>query len=138
LERMAGAADTLVPVADRVLDRSGELASVAGAVRDATGDGLATVRDLTDLSQVVLDDPDGLAQFFAAAGASAGTVEAIAEEQSARLTDVIGQAAPILSTTAAGRAGLPGTFAALDDFAVKGAPAFSSGRFDITAVPSFA
>lgn len=138
LERMAGAADTLAPVADHVLDRSGELASVAEAARDATGDGLAIVRDLTDVSQVVLDDPDGLAQFFAAAGASAGTVDVIADEQSARLADVIGQSAPILSTAAAGRAGLPGTFDALDHFALKGAPVFSSGRFAITAVPSFA
>lgn len=44
----------------------------------------------------------------------------------------------ILDTVAQGRAGLSRTLEGLDTFGAKGARIFSTGKFSITAVPSFA
>lgn len=138
IDRFAGAADRLVPVATDVLDHAPEMAAVAESARDATGDVLGMWRDTTALSQLVSGRPEGFADLMAEAGATTATVDAIAGEQSERLAGVIERSGPVLATTARGRAGLAATFDRLREFSAQGARVFQKGRFDITAVPGFA
>ncbi len=137
LDSLSRAADTLTPAARQWMEHAPQIATVAEAADAATGQGLGIVRDMTALSHAVTDRPGSLAAFFEQAGAVSSTISGIADDNSGRLQRIVDQAAPALAAAAEGRQGLPDTFRALRGFTVKATPAFASGRFDITAVPSF-
>lgn len=138
LDRLAGAAGVLTPVAHRLLGHAPQLAEAAEAAQRATGDLLGLGDDLTALSGVVLDRPGALARLFSAAGATAGTVQALAAEDAAPLTRAVTRSAPAMAAVSADPGAVADSLDALRAFAGKGAAAFSTGRFGITAVPSFA
>lgn len=137
LDSLSRAADALTPAAQQWMEHAPQIAKVAESADAATGEGLGIVRDMTALSDTVTDRPDSLAAFFEQAGAVSSTVSGIAGDNVGRLQRIVDQAAPALAATAEGRQGLADTFESLREFTVKATPAFASGRFDITAVPSF-
>ena len=73
-----------------------------------------------------------------AASGFSSTAAGFVSERQQSVTTVVDSVGVILATTAANPDGLTATLAGAKSFGAAGARVFSSGKFDITAVPSFA
>ncbi|MFC9789635.1 MCE family protein [Rhodococcus sp. NPDC127528] len=138
VDRLGSASQALTPSAQRLLDTTPEFRSVMAALDAATPDVLATLTAATSVSQSMVEHGGQLTAMFGAAASFATVTAAFVGEQRDRIITVTDSTGKILATTAANTSGLVDTLAGAETFGAAGARVFATGKFNITAVPSFA
>lgn len=114
-----------------------EFARVAESLRRATPDVIATLNSVTNISRGIAEHQEQLAVFFtAAAGFVSATGEFVARERK-NLVTVLDSTGKILATVAQNPEGITRTVREAGEFGAAGTVLFASGRFNITAVPTF-
>lgn len=138
IDRLAAVSGALLPLFDASLASAPEVTKIASALSAAAPDLLASMSAATELSQTLLDNKSGVEGLLSAGVGLAALGGAVVQENSQRAITVVHNGARVLSTVAANTAGLSSTLDQLDTFGAAGAKIFATGKFNITAVPSFA
>jgi len=110
---------------------------VTESLKRATPDMMDTLTSVADISRGIVDHADQLGAFFAAASGFAGDVADFVAKQRTNLITVIDSTGTIVSTVADNPDGITRTLREANKFGESGAFIFRTGRFDITAVPTF-
>lgn len=132
------AGEQLSPALEESAAASAGIAYLAEDLGGAGPEILETLQEATRLSQIVLDRPDSLGRVLDAGLAATGAGARMADgtvDGAIRLVDDTGV---VFDRTARNPHGVIRTLYAMGPMGRAGTAAFSSGRFDITAVPSFA
>ncbi|MFD4180978.1 MCE family protein [Rhodococcus sp. NPDC058514] len=137
VDRLGSASRTLAPSAQEFLAATPDFRSVIAALDTATPDVLATLTAATSVSQSIVDHGDQMAAMFGSAAGFASVAASFVGEQRDRIITVMDSTGTILATTAANPSGLVDTLAGAETFGAAGARVFATGKFNITAVPTF-
>lgn len=128
----------LSPALEETADASVGIAYLAEDLAAASPEILDTMQEATRLSQLVLDRPDSLGRLLDAGLATAGSGALIADRTLDGAIRLVDDTGAVFDRTARNPHGVIRTLYAMGPMGRAGAEAFSTGRFDITAVPSFA
>ncbi|MFN3338137.1 MAG: MlaD family protein [Dietzia sp.] len=123
LEESAGASSAIAYLAD-------DLASAGPVI-------LETLQEATRLSQLVLDRPDSLGRLLDAGLAVTGSGALMADRTVTGAIRLVDDTGVVFDRTARNPHGVIRTLYAMRPMGEAGEAAFSTGRFNITAVPSF-
>lgn len=137
VDRLGSASRTLTPAAEQFLAATPEFRSIMSALDSATPDVLATLTAVTSVSQRMVDHGDQVAAMFGSAAGFASVAASFVGERRDQITTVMDSTGTILATTAANPAGLVDTLSKAETFGAAGARVFATGKFNITAVPTF-
>ncbi|MBB1030002.1 mce family protein mce1a, partial [Dietzia sp. SLG310A2-38A2] len=132
------AGEDLDPALRGLVGDSAAIAYLAEDLADAGPEIVETMQEATRLSQIVLDRPGSLARLLDAGLAVTGAGVAMADRTVAGSIRLVGDTGVVLDRTARNPHGMVRTLYALRPMGEAGAAVFSTGRFAITAVPSFA
>ncbi|MEZ5210784.1 MCE family protein [Gordonia sp. (in: high G+C Gram-positive bacteria)] len=110
---------------------------VVQSLRRSTPDILATIASVTSLSRGIADHGDQLGVFLTAAAGFVDQAGSVVAQQRKNLITVLDSTGEILSTVAANPGGITRTVREAEKFGAAGTVLFSTGRFNITAVPTF-
>ncbi|MFZ2526758.1 MAG: MCE family protein [Rhodococcus sp. (in: high G+C Gram-positive bacteria)] len=138
IDRFAAISDEIAPAAAEFLDATPQFVEVMRSLSTATPDIVGMVASAAEVSGAIVEHRDGLADTFSAATLLAASVDGFTGERRDAMITVTDSIGTILATTAANPSGLYSTLANAESFGNAGARVFSTGRFNITAVPSFA
>ncbi|MCK0439779.1 MCE family protein [Gordonia alkaliphila] len=131
------ASQELESTVHRFLDATPEFRRVAESLRRATPDVIETLNSVTNISRGIVEHDDELAAFFTSAlGFVSATGEFIAAERKNLIT-VLDATGKILATVAEQPSGISTTITEAGKFGAAGTILFATGRFNITAVPTF-
>lgn len=128
----------LSPALETAAAASPDMAYLAEDLADASPEIIATLEEATRLSQIVLDRPGSLRRLLEAGLAVTGSGAALADRTVAGAIQLVDDTGVVFDRTARNPHGVIDTLYALRPMGEKGAEVFSTGRFNITAVPSFA
>ncbi|MCZ4642618.1 MCE family protein [Rhodococcus erythropolis] len=138
IDNLSAASGVLTPAAHQFLESTPEFKSVVDALDRATPDILDTLAAATTVSNNMVANRANLESSIGAAAVFAATVDDFVVENNRNIITVIDSAGKILATTAANPGGLRSTLANASTFGAAGARVFATGKFDITAVATFA
>ncbi|WLP88808.1 MlaD family protein [Gordonia sp. NB41Y] len=138
IDQWAASSRQLEDSVNQFIDATPRFRRVMESLERATPAITETLASVTDISRGIVDHQQNLASFFAAASGYLDTAAPFVAAQKQNLIRVIDSTGKILSTVADNPAGISTTLREADAFAVAGAQVFSTGKFDITAVPTFA
>ncbi|MGW5073325.1 MCE family protein [Rhodococcus sp. NPDC004095] len=138
VDRLASVSTTMTPATEQFLDATPEFREVMTALDAATPDVVATLASAASVSRNISEHSDSIGRMLTAASGFSSTAAGFVSERQQSVTTVVDSVGVILATTAANPDGLTATLAGAKSFGAAGARVFSSGKFDITAVPSFA
>ncbi|MGG7101540.1 MCE family protein [Rhodococcus sp. 24CO] len=138
IDNLSAASAVLTPAAHQFLDSTPEFKSVVDALDRATPDILDTLAAATSVSNSMVANQENLERSMSAAAVFAATLDSFVAENTGNIITVIDSTGKILATTAANPDGLRSTLANASAFGAAGARVFSTGKFNITAVPTFA
>lgn len=128
----------LQPALENAAAASPGLAYLAEDLADASPAIIATLEEATRLSQVVLDRPGSLSRLLEAGLAVAGSGAVMADRTVSGTISLVNDTGVVFDHTARNPHGVINTLYAMRPMGENGAEVFSTGRFNITAVPSFA
>ncbi len=131
------ASQELESTVEQFLDATPKFRRVTESLRRATPDILATLDSVTSISRGIVAHQDQLGRFLVAAGGWVGDLGEFVAQQRANLITVLDSTGAILATVAADPAGITRTVDEAGKFGAAGTVLFSTGRFNITAVPTF-
>ncbi|ORA38044.1 MCE family protein [Mycobacterium aquaticum] len=138
IDDLSAAADTLTPSLTRFLDSTPQFRDVMTALHTATPDIVTTLSAATSVSNRMVADQrhfssamDGFARF-------SGVLTSFLADHREQLITVVDATGKILATTATQPLGLVDTLAGAQAFGEAGAEVFATGKFNITAVATFA
>ncbi len=137
IDDLSTASRELESTINRFIDATPEFARVTESLKRATPAMMATLASVASISRGIADHADGLAEFFTAASGYLGSVGSFVTKHRTNLITILNSTGVILSTVAENPAGITRTVREADRFGKAGTILFSSGRFNITAVPSF-
>ncbi|CAJ0557504.1 unnamed protein product, partial [Mesorhabditis spiculigera] len=138
IDNLSAASGVLTPAAHQFLESTPEFKSVVDALDRATPtfsipwQPPQPSRTTWSPTERISESSIGAAAVFAA------TVDDFVVENNRNIITVIDSAGKILATTAANPGGLRSTLANASTFGAAGARVFATGKFDITAVATFA
>jgi ABC-type transporter Mla subunit MlaD len=138
IDNLSAASGVLTPAAHQFLESTPEFKSVVDALDRATPDILDTLAAATTVSNDMVANRANLESSIGAAAVFAATVDDFVGANNRNIITVIDSAGKILATTAANPGGLRSTLANASTFGAAGARVFATGKFDITAVATFA
>ncbi|MDV6272138.1 MCE family protein [Rhodococcus erythropolis] len=138
IDNLSAASGVLAPAAHQFLQSTPEFRSVIDALDRATPDILDTLAAATSVSNSMVANRANLETSIGAAAVFAATVDDFVATNNSNIITVIDSAGKILATTAANPEGLRSTLANASTFGASGARVFATGKFDITAVATFA
>ncbi|MFF0815678.1 MCE family protein [Rhodococcus sp. NPDC003318] len=138
VDRLSSVSATMTPAIEQFLEATPEFREVMTALDAATPDVIATLAAATAVSQDVSENSDSIGRMLAAMSGFASVASGFFTAHQEAVTTVIDSTGIILATTAANPEGLLGTLSGAQSFGATGARVFSTGKFNITAVPSFA
>lgn len=122
---------------DRFIDATPQFRRVAESLQRATPAVIESLHSVTGISRGIAEHAGNLGEFLtAAAGFVSATGEFVAAEQQNLIT-VLDSTGTILATVADHPSGITRTVREADKFGAAGTILFASGRFNITAVPTF-
>ncbi|MFW0786913.1 MCE family protein [Gordonia sp. CPCC 206044] len=122
---------------NRFIDATPRFRQVMESLKRATPDIVKTLGSVTSISRGIVEHRDGLAEFFASASGFLGVAGPFVARQRHNLITVLDSTSTIFGTVADNSAGVSRTLSEADKFGAAGTVLFSSGRFNITAVPTF-
>lgn len=137
IDDLSEVADTLTPSAVRFLDATPQFRDVMESLHTATPDIITTLSSAAEVSTRMLEDRDGV---FAALDSLTGLSELLTPflaDHHEQLITIVSTGGKVLSTTAANPQGLVDTLSGAKAFGDAGSRAFSTGKFNITAVATF-
>ena len=137
IDNLSVSADTLAPSLSRLLDDTPQFRDVMVALHTATPDILHTLSAATSVSDRMVHDR-AFAPALDAVARLGGLLTGFVNDNRQQLITVLDAAGKILATTAANPDGLRGTLSGAESFGAAGARVFSTGKFSITAVATFA
>ena len=114
------------------------VATLAEDLAGATPEILETVEEATRLSQFVLDRPGSLSRLLEAGLATTRSGVVMADRTVPGAIRLVNDTGVVFDRTARNPHGVISTLYAMRPMGEAGAAAFATGRFNITAVPSFA
>jgi ABC-type transporter Mla subunit MlaD len=138
IDNLSAASGALAPAAHQFLQSTPEFRTVVDALDRATPDILDTLAAATSVSNNMVANRANLETSIGAAAVFAATVDDFVATNNSNIITVIDSAGKILATTAANPDGLRSTLANASTFGAAGARVFATGKFDITAVATFA
>ncbi|MDY6995717.1 MAG: MCE family protein [Actinomycetota bacterium] len=138
IDNLSVVADRLTPSMVQFLDATPQFRDVMESLHAATPDILDTLSSATAVSARMLDDRTGLSAALGGLSELATVLTPFLADHSDQLITVVDSAGRILATTAAQPQGLVGTLSGARAFGDAGARSFANGRFNITAVATFA
>lgn len=122
---------------DRFIEATPKFRAVAESLRRATPDIIDTLESSVNISRGILQEQENLSAFFTAASGYLDSVSPFVAEQRRNLITIVDSTSTILSTVADNPSGISQTLTEADRFGAAGTMVFASGRFNITAVPTF-
>ncbi|UVE93964.1 MlaD family protein [Dietzia sp. B32] len=128
----------LNPALGDALDASPGVAALAEDLASASPAILATMEEATRLSGIVLDRPGSLGRLLDAGLGAGASGAVLADRTVPGAIRLVHDTGVVFDRTARNPHGVIRTLYAMRPMGEAGAAAFSTGRFDITAVPSFA
>lgn len=128
----------LSPALENAADASPDLARLTEDLADATPEILATVEEATRLSQIVLDRPGSISRLLDAGLASTRSGVLMADQTVPGAIRLVNDTGVVFDRTARNPHGVIRTLYAMRPMGEAGTTVFQTGRFNITAVPSFA
>ncbi|OZC32799.1 MCE family protein [Gordonia polyisoprenivorans] len=137
IDQWATASQQLESAVDEFIDATPQFRRVVESLKRATPAITETLASVTHISEGILEHSQSLASFFASAAGYLGTAGPFVAAQRQNLITVLTSTSTILSTVADNPNGLSRTLSEADKFAIAGAQVFSTGKFNITAVPTF-
>ncbi|CAM2988636.1 MCE family protein [Prescottella defluvii] len=138
VDRLDVASRALGPAVQTLLAAAPEFRTVLQALDTATPDLVATLASATSVSRTLVDNADSLSETLGAAASFTPVLAGFLGEQRDRIVTVLDSTGVILATTAADPSGLVDTLEGARAFGAAGGRVFSTGHFDIVAVPTFA
>ena len=131
------ASQELEQTINRFIDATPEFARVTESLRRATPAMMETLASVASISHGVVDQADQLAEFFTSASGYLETITPSVATNRKNLITIIDSTGTILSTVAQNPSGITRTVREASGFGRAGTILFASGRFNITAVPTF-
>ena len=131
------ASQELESTINRFVDATPTFARVAESLKRATPAMMDTLASVASISRGIVDHADSLADFFTSASGYLGSVGPFVAKQRKNLITIVDSTGIILGTVADNPSGITRTVLEASKFGKAGTILFSSGRFNITAVPTF-
>jgi phospholipid/cholesterol/gamma-HCH transport system substrate-binding protein len=138
IDRLAATTDQLTPSLNGFIDATPQFVTVMESLQAATPDMVGMLSAATEVSRAIVEHRGDLADTMGAATLLAASVDGFTGPRLDTMITVTDSIGTILATTGADPDGLYATLANAETFGAAGARVFGSGRFDITAVPTFA
>lgn len=138
IDNLSDVADTLTPSAVAFLDSTPQFRDVMTALHTATPDIISTLSAATTVSTRMLDDRAGLTAVLDELAGLGAVLTGFFADHREQLITVLDAGGKILATTAAHPQGLVDTLAGAKAFGEAGSRSFATGKFNITAVATFA
>lgn len=137
IEDVDRAGEDLSPALEETAGASSAIAYLAEDLASAGPVILETLQEATRLSQIVVDRPDSLGRLLDAGLAVTGSGSLMADRTVTGAIRLVDDTGVVLDRTARNPHGVIRTLYAMRPMGEAGEAAFSTGRFNITAVPSF-
>lgn len=137
IDRLAAVSADLAPALSEFIDATPQFVEVMDSLATATPDMVEMMASAAEVSRAIVDNEGQLADAFDAAILLAASVDGFTGSRQDSMITVTNSFGTILATTAANPQGLHATLQNAGSFGAAGARVFGSGRFDITAVPTF-
>lgn len=138
IDRLATTTDQLTPAITEFIDATPQFTQVMESLNTATPDIVGMLSAATEVSRAIVEHRGELADTMGAATLLAASVDGFTTPRLGTMITVTDSVGTILATTAANPQGLYSTLANAEAFGAAGSRVFATGRFDITAVPTFA
>ena len=122
---------------DRFIDSTPKFRAVVESLRRATPEITETLSSVSNVSQGIVEHGAQIGEFLAAASGFVGEVGGFLNDQRENLITVVEETGAILSVIAENPSGITRTLREANAFGKAGTVLFASGRFNITAVPTF-
>ena len=122
---------------NRFLDATPKFRAVVESLRRATPDVIKTLASTTSISRGIVENRDQLVAMMSSAAGYLDSVTPFVAAQRKNLITIIDSTSTIFSTVADNPDGLSTTLAEADKFGAAGTILFATGKFNITAVPTF-
>lgn len=137
IERADSAGRDLLPAAQTAADHGAQIVALAEDAASASPEVVEILDQATRLSEIISDRPGSLRVLLdAGLGAAESAVDTLGRTNPNAIL-VVGDAAVTTGDIATDPHGIVRTLEALEPMGTNGAQVFASGRFTITAVPSF-
>ena len=127
----------LAPALENAASATPALATLTEDLAGVTPEILETLEEATRLSRIVLDRPGSLTRLLDAGLAVTTSGVVMADQTVDGAISLVGDTGVVFERTARNPHGVINTLYALRPMGEAGTAAFSTGRFNITAVPSF-
>jgi phospholipid/cholesterol/gamma-HCH transport system substrate-binding protein len=138
IDNLSASAQVLTPALVRFLDTTPQFRDVMASLNAATPDIISTLSAATSVSSRMVDDQRKFASALDGFARFSSVLTAFMSDHREQLITVIDSAGKIMATTAAQPLGLVDTLAGAQSFGEAGAKVFATGKFNITAVATFA
>ena len=122
---------------NRFIDATPRFRAVMESLRRATPAITDTLRSTTSISRGIVEHQENLGAFLASASGFDGSVAPFLAQQRRNLITIVDSTATIASTVADNPSGVTDTVTEASKFGAAGTSLVASGRFNITAVPTF-
>lgn len=138
IDHLSAATDALTEPLTRFLDTTPQFRDVMASLRAATPDIVATLADATTVSHRMLEHDEAIASAADAVARFGGVLTSFLNDHREEVITVLDSAGTILATTGAHPQGLTETLRGAQQFGSAGTRVFATGKFNITAVATFA
>ncbi|OBB38267.1 hypothetical protein A5768_31650 [Mycolicibacterium fortuitum] len=138
IDNLSASAEVLTPSLVRFLDTTPQFRDVMASLNAATPDIISTLSAATSVSNRMVDDQKKFASALDGFARFSSVLTAFLSDHRQQLITVVDSAGKIMATTAAQPLGLIDTLAGAQSFGEAGAKVFATGKFNITAVATFA
>ncbi|OBG82765.1 hypothetical protein A5699_05370 [Mycobacterium sp. E802] len=138
IDNLSAGAEALTPSLVRFLDTTPQFRDVMASLNTATPDIISTLSAATSVSNRMVDDQKKFATAIDGFARFSSVLTSFLSDHREQLITVVDAAGKIMATTAAQPLGLVDTLAGAQAFGEAGAKVFATGKFNITAVATFA
>ncbi|MHC9290895.1 MCE family protein [Mycobacterium sp. LTG2003] len=138
IDDLSAATQVLTPSLTRFLDATPQFRDVMAALNTATPDIISTLSAATSVSNRMVNDQQQFASAMDGFARLGSVLTSFLSDHREHLITVVDAAGKILATTAAQPLGLVDTLAGAQAFGEAGGQVFATGKFNITAVATFA
>ncbi|WKG04550.1 MCE family protein [Mycolicibacterium sp. HK-90] len=138
IDNLSASAAVLTPTLVRFLDTTPQFRDVMASLNTATPDILSTLSAATSVSDRMVADQTKFASALDGFARFSSVLTSFLSDHREQLITVVDSAGKIMATTAAQPLGLVDTLAGAQSFGEAGAKVFATGKFNITAVATFA
>lgn len=138
IDNLSATTDMLTPSLARFLDTTPQFRDVMAALNTATPDIITTLSSATAVSNRMVTDRQQFTSAIDRFAKFSSVLTSFLSDHREQLITVVDSAGKIMATTAAAPLGLVDTLAGAQAFGKAGGKVFATGKFNITAVATFA